>query len=55
MKHKWLKQVFENQFIITINETVINIELDHFNSIRTENGNENCCELFYKFLKKTTL
>lgn len=41
-----LIQLFENQIIITVNDRVINIEIDHFKSVRTENGYDNCCELF---------
>ena len=41
-----LLQLFENQIIITVNDRVINIEIDHFKSVRTENGYDNCCELF---------
>ncbi len=41
-----LIRLVENYLVITINDRMINLEIDHFNSLRTENGYDNCCELF---------
>ena len=41
-----LIRLVENYLVITINDRVINIEIDHFKSVRTVNGYDNCCELF---------
>ena len=41
-----LIQINENKTITLVGNRNITIEITHFNSVRKENGYDNCCELF---------
>ena len=47
-----LIQLDGNQIIITVNDGVIINEIDHFNSVRTEKGYDNCSNLFLELSKQ---